>query len=69
MSVTHFSKLFGFRSALVSWKRYILLAEPPPLAMKRNSYFAPSVAATSICAGRLVPVLTSRQRSSGAVWE
>ncbi len=27
----------GFRSALVSWYRKVLLAEPPPFEMKRNS--------------------------------
>ncbi len=26
----------GFRTALVSWNRYDLFAEPPPLAMNRN---------------------------------
>ena len=26
----------GFRRALVSWKRKLLFAEPPPLAMNRN---------------------------------
>jgi hypothetical protein len=29
--------LVGFSSALVSWYRYDLLAEPPPLARNRNS--------------------------------
>ncbi len=27
---------FGFRTALVSWYRKLLLALPPPLAMNRN---------------------------------
>jgi hypothetical protein len=30
------ARLSGFRRALVSWKRKLLLAEPPPLAMNRN---------------------------------
>jgi hypothetical protein len=29
---------WGFRIALVSWKRNDLFAEPPPLAMNRNLY-------------------------------
>ena len=34
----------GFSTALVSWYRYDLLAEPPPLAMNRNLYSSPPVA-------------------------
>ena len=34
----------GFSTALVSWYRNDLLAEPPPLAMNRNLYASPSVA-------------------------
>ena len=34
----------GFSTALVSWYRNDLLAEPPPLAMNRNLYSAPPVA-------------------------
>jgi hypothetical protein len=30
------SSVASLSSALVSWKRYDLLALPPPLAMKRN---------------------------------
>ena len=43
-STRNFSSDAGFRSALVSWKRYVLFADPPPLATKRNLYSAPSVA-------------------------
>ncbi len=32
------SMRLGFRTALVSWNRNDLFAEPPPLAMKRNLY-------------------------------
>ena len=59
----------GFSTALVSWYRYDLLAEPPPLAMNRNLYSAPSVAYSSIWAGRLLPVLRSSHIVSGASWE
>ena len=31
----------GLRIALVSWNRNDLLADPPPLAMKRNLYSGP----------------------------
>ena len=31
----------GLRIALVSWNRKDLLADPPPLAMKRNLYSGP----------------------------
>ena len=34
----------GFRTALVSWYRNDLFAEPPPLAMNRNLYSSPPVA-------------------------
>ena len=34
----------GFSTALVSWYRNDLLAEPPPLAMNRNLYSSPQVA-------------------------
>ena len=34
----------GFSTALVSWYRNDLLAEPPPLAMNRNLYSSPPVA-------------------------
>ena len=34
----------GFSTAFVSWYRYDLFAEPPPLAMNRNLYASPSVA-------------------------
>ena len=43
-SVRNFSRLAGFRSAFVSWKRYVLFAEPPPFAMNRKWYSIPSVA-------------------------
>jgi hypothetical protein len=33
----NFSSASGFRIARVSWYRNDLLAEPPPLAMNRNS--------------------------------
>ena len=59
----------GFSRALVCWYRYVLLAEPPPLAMKRKWYSEPGVAYSSIWAGRLVLVLTSLYMSSGATWE
>src|SRR6266702_7103541 len=59
----------GFSTALVSWYRYDLLAEPPHLAMNRNLYSAPSVACSSIWAVRLVPVLRSSHIVSGASWE
>ena len=64
---------FGFSSAFVSWYRYDLLAEPPPLAMNRNLYASGcppgSSAYSSICAGRLVPVLRSSHMVSGASCE
>ena len=63
----------GFSSALVSWYRYDLLAEPPPLAMNRNLYASGwppgSSAYSSICAGRLVPVFLSSHMVSGASCE
>ena len=51
----------GVEDALVSWYRNDLLADPPPLAMKRNLYGAllRAVAYSSICAGRFVPVFFS----------
>ena len=63
------ARLRGFRRAFVSWKRKLLLADPPPLAMNRNLYSSPGTAWISICAGRFEPVLTSRYMSSGASWE
>src|SRR6185437_3133617 len=60
---------FGFSTALVSWNRNDLLAEPPPLAMNRNLYSSPPVAYSSIWAGRLLPVLRSSHMVSGASWE
>ena len=65
---------FGFRTALVSWNRNDLFAEPPPLAMKRNLYSGaassdPGVEYSSICAGRFVPVFFSSHIVSGASWE
>ena len=59
----------GFSTALVSWYRKDLLAEPPPLAMNRNLYAPPSAAYSSIWAGRLLPVLRSSHMVSGASWE
>jgi hypothetical protein len=59
----------SFRTALVSWYRNDLLAEPPPLAMNRNLYAPPSVAYSSICAGRLEPVFFSSHMVSGAICE
>ncbi len=63
----------GLSTALVSWNRNDLLAEPPPLAMKRNLYSgSPSSAGIeyiSTCAGRLVPVFFSSYVVSGASWE
>ena len=57
----------GFSSALVSWKRKVLLAEPPPLVTNRNSYSSPSARRRcSIWAGRLVPVFFSSYIVSGA---
>jgi len=35
-STRNFRRLSGFSRALVSWKRYVLFAEPPPLATNRN---------------------------------
>ena len=50
-----------------------LLAEPPPLAMKRNLYAVSCPGAvsaySSIWAGRLVPVLRSSHMVSGAICE
>ena len=43
-SVRYFTRLAGFRSAFVSWKRYVLFAEPPPFAIIRKWYSIPSVA-------------------------
>src|SRR5260221_176638 len=59
----------GLSTALVSWYRYDLFAEPPPLAMNRNLYSPPSHAYSSICAGRLLPVFRSSHMVSGASWE
>ena len=63
----------GFSSALVSWKQQLLLAEPPPLAMKRNlSEFSCRCAVSaysSICAGRLLPVFFSSHIVIGAICE
>src|SRR5205823_919608 len=62
----------GFRTALVSWYRNDLFAEPPPLAMNRNEYAGSpcgSLAYSSTWAGRLVPVLRSSHMVSGASWE
>src|SRR5262245_14203575 len=56
----------GLSTALVSWYRYDLLAEPPPLAMNKNLYSPPAVAYSSICAGRLLPVFFSSHMVSGA---
>src|SRR5215472_16842322 len=60
--------LAGFKTAFVSWYRNDLFAEPPPLAMKRNLYAPPSVAYSSIWAGRLLPVLRSSHMVRGASW-
>ena len=62
---------FGFSSALVSWYRNVLLAEPPPLARTRSSYFgvAPGALYSSTCAGRFVPVFRSSQNEVGAICE
>jgi hypothetical protein len=54
---------------LVSWYRYDLFAEPPPLAMNRNLYSSPAVAYSSICAGRFDPVFFSSHMVSGAICE
>ena len=59
----------GFSSALVSWYRKVLFADPPPLATNRNRYSPPGSAYSSTCAGRLVPVFFSRYMSSGAICE
>ena len=55
--------------ALDSWKRAILLDEPPPLATKKKRYSPPSTAWRSTWAGRFVPVLTSSMTVSGAMME
>jgi len=59
----------GLRSAFVCWKRNVLLAEPPPLAMKWKLYVEPGCAITSTCAGRLFFVFASVNMSSGATCE
>ncbi len=51
----------GLRTALVSWKRNDLLAEPPPLAMKRNLYSGTSLA------GRRVELDLGRQVGAGVL--
>ncbi|STF44651.1 Uncharacterised protein [Escherichia coli] len=43
--------------------------EPPPLLIQRKWYSSPATALISICAGRLVCVLTSVNISSGAFCE
>lgn len=58
----------GVSSAFVSWKRYDLLAEPPPFAMNINLYWLPGIEKRSICAGRLVFVFTSSYIDRGAFW-
>src|SRR3990170_4359759 len=68
-STRNFSSDAGLSSAFVSWKRYILFADPPPLVTKRNLYSIPFVAYRSICAGRLVPEFTSSYIVSGTVCE
>ena len=42
-SSTNASSDSGFSSALVSWKRNVLLAEPPPLVTNRKWYSSPAV--------------------------
>ena len=37
-------RLSGLSRALVSWNRKLLLAEPPPFAMKTSSYSSPGEA-------------------------
>ena len=59
----------GLSSALVSWYRNVLLAEPPPLAMNSSSYSSPGSAWISTWAGRLEPVFFSVYMSSGASCE
>src|SRR5581483_8897465 len=59
----------GFSTALVSWNRNDLLAEPPPLAMNRNLYSSPPVAYSSIWAGRFDPVFFSSHMLRGASCE
>ena len=44
LSTRYFSSFSGERSAFVSWKSWVLLAEPPPFATNRNLYSAPCVA-------------------------
>ncbi len=44
LSTRNFSSFSGVSSALVSCQSMVLLAEPPPLATKRNLYSLPSVA-------------------------
>ncbi len=44
LSTRNFSSFSGVRSAFVSWKSMVLLADPPPLATNRNLYSAPCVA-------------------------
>ena len=45
-----------------------MLALPPPLAMNKNLYSSPSVAAILISAGRLLPVFCSSYIVIGANW-
>ena len=61
--------LASLRSALVCWKRKVLFAEPPPLAMKWKLYALPGAAYSSIWAGRFDFVLASVNMSSGATCE
>ena len=69
-SSRNLSSAAGFSTAGVAWKRNVLLAEPPPLAMKRNLYSSPSSAIEvdlrrQIVAG--IDLLEHRQRRELAV--
>ena len=69
LSSANAGRVAGFSSALVSWYRNVLLADPPPLAMNSSSYSPPGSAYSSICAGRFDPVFFSVNMSRGAICE
>ena len=58
-------RLASFSSALVSWNRKLLLAEPPPLAMKKNLYSSPWDG-LDLDLGRQVVARCSSRRTSTA---
>ena len=68
-SSIHVANDAGLSSALVSWNSRLLLAEPPPLAMKKNLYSPPGVASISISAGRFVPVFVSSHMFNAVICE